>query len=200
MQKHKKLGKFFQFGPTFRGGNHGLELQNPEQILLPGRLLLGPPIGKRGFLPYPEVPQFRPAKKEYDRPPRDLEQYDHYWLVSQRLKDVLTTVDPDGVAFADCLVTYISGKPIEPRHYLCDVIRVIDALDEPASTVRFDYEQGIKLYDLSRTHSLIFDETVVGNAHIFRQAGMGGVIGDAFLRTACINAGIKDPHLFWDLS
>lgn len=176
-----------------------MELENADKVLLPGRVLLGPPLGRHGFPGFSETPRFRPNKQEYDRPPRDLEQFDHYWLVSQRLKDVLEAVDPEAVMFADCIVCHISGKPVEPRHYLCDIVREIDALDEEASTVRIEYEQGVKLYDLSRKSKLIFNESIVGEAHIFRQKHMGGVIGDASLRSACVAAGIKDQNLFSDV-
>jgi Immunity protein family (Imm11) len=78
-----------------------LELENADKVLLPGRVLLGPPLGRHGFPGFSETPRFRPNKQEYDRPPRDLEQFDHYWLVSQRLKDVLEAVDPEAVMFAE---------------------------------------------------------------------------------------------------
>lgn len=72
VQKIKKLGKFFEFGPTYRGGRHGLELDNKEAVLLPGQLVLGPPLGQHGFPSFRETPRLRPNKKAYDRPPRDL--------------------------------------------------------------------------------------------------------------------------------
>jgi hypothetical protein len=143
MAKQKKLGKFFLFGPTFRGGDHGLELENEKDFLAPGRVTLGPPvIGGFGFPPFPRVPQLKPDKQHYDRPPKDLEQFDHYWLVSQRLKDVMQATDAEGVEFADCDVYHISGKPIEPKHYLCDVVRALDAVDESASDIRTEFEEG----------------------------------------------------------
>ncbi len=37
MRKINKLGKFFKLGPAFRGGSHGLDLENEEAILTPGR-------------------------------------------------------------------------------------------------------------------------------------------------------------------
>jgi Immunity protein family (Imm11) len=201
LRKYTRLGKHFEFGPTYRGGCHGLELENKEALLLPGQRLLGPPPGQYGFPLFPETPRLRPDKKEYDRPPRDLEQFDNYWLVSQRLKDVLEAVDPQGVAFAECEVFYISGKPMELKHNLCDVIREIDALDEEESDIRIRFEpSGRKVYDPRGSKRFIFKEDIIGSAHIFRQKGMFKIVCDALLRDACRAAGIKDPHLFEDAS
>jgi hypothetical protein len=201
LHKLKKLGKHFEFGPTYRGGRHGLELENKEAVLLPGQIIIGPLPGHFGFPLYSETPRLRPNKKTYDRPPRDLEQFGDYWLVSQRLKDVLEAVDPEGVAFAECEVFYISGKPVEPKHYLCAVIRELDALDEAESDAKVMIEpSGWKYYSALGSRRLIFREDVVGSAHIFRQKHMAKVICDAELRNACLAAGIKDPHLFTDAS
>lgn len=107
------------------------------------------PDQKYGFPEFPEDPILRPEKQQYDRPPKDLEQFDLYWIISQRLRDVLEAIDPTGVTFADCEVFYISGKPVEPKYYLCDVIREINALDETASKVAVRYIDGEKFYSLA---------------------------------------------------
>lgn len=54
--------------------------------------------------------------------------------------------------------------PIEPKHYLCDVIR--DALDEEASDTRIRFEpSGWQVYDPMGSKRYIFKEDSVGSAH-----------------------------------
>jgi catechol 2,3-dioxygenase-like lactoylglutathione lyase family enzyme len=197
----KHIGAFFELGPTYANGDHGLELENGDKLITPPRVMLGPGAGQKyGFPEFPEAPRLRPDKKDYDRPPKDLEQFHLYWLISQRLKDVLERVDPAGVSLADCEVFHISGKPIGPRHHLCDVVREVDALDEAASNVAVRYIDGEKLYSLGGDPELSFKRDVLGGAHIFRQKNMGGVFCDALLKQAIVDAGIKNPLHFCDVS
>ncbi|MER9354408.1 DUF1629 domain-containing protein [Mesorhizobium sp. M0187] len=200
--KFKKHGKFFQIGPTYRGGSHCLQLENAQALVPPSRILLGPTeFGGYGFPEYPETPRLRPEATDYCRPPKDLEDFHCYWLVSERLKDVLQSVDPDGVVFNDCDVFYLSGKPIEPKHYLCDIVRKIDAVDLESSKFRLLIgENGGVHYDRAGGACFYFKEEIVGDAHIFKQKNMGIVICTAKLREACVEAGIKNPDVFQDMS
>lgn len=203
MKQNTSIGldrKLFRFGPSFRGGSTGLRLANREAVLPEGQKTLGPPWGEHGFPEFSERPVLRPEKKSYKRPPKDLEQFQGYWLVSERLKRVLEATDPGAVAFAPCDVYYISGKPIEENFYLADVIRELDALDEAASTVKIVRYGDDKVYDLSGTLDLKFDLTIVGDSHIFWQRHMPEVICDSTLREACVSAGIKDPEVFSGIS
>jgi hypothetical protein len=151
-QKSRKLKRaeaFFEIGPTFSGGPLGLELINKHKFIVPPRLILGPKPGEKYGLPdFPELPIFQPIKKNYGRPPKDLEIFGEYWIVSQRFRDVLIEIDPDGVEFADCAVFHPSGKPVEPNHYLCAVIREVDAFDESSSKVGCEIVEGTKYFNL----------------------------------------------------
>lgn len=105
MRTRKKARTFYKMNPDFRlGGAPGLQLEN-KHLLLQGRRTVGPPVGQRGFPEYPEAPRFL-FDKRLGRHPRDVEEYHAYWLVSDRAKVVLETVDPDGVAFARCDVVF----------------------------------------------------------------------------------------------
>ena len=67
--------------------------------------------------------------------PRELEQYSGFWLVSERMKDVLEDVDPGVCAFVRCELILAGGNK-GPAYRLCDVQRILDALDEVQSHVR----------------------------------------------------------------
>jgi hypothetical protein len=183
------------------GGTHGLKLENGDKLILPPRVLLGPsPDQKYGFPVFPEVPRLRPDKKEYSRPPKDLEGFELYWLVSQRLRDVLERIDPAGITFADCQVFHISGKLIEPKHYLCDVVREVDALDLGASKVGHCITNDFEYYSLAGDPEISFKHEVLGGAHVFRQKNMASIFCDAVLKQAIVDAGIKNPLHFRDVS
>jgi hypothetical protein len=103
-----KTRKFYRIDPDFRvGGAPGIQMDNKD-ALLQGRRTLGPPTGQRGFPDYPEAPHFLFDKK-LGRPPRDLEEYHAYRLISDRMKVVLEAIDPDGFAFVQCEVRLSDG-------------------------------------------------------------------------------------------
>jgi hypothetical protein len=177
-------------GPDFtRGGAPGYLIENKPTLLM-GRRVLMPEPGQQGFPNYPEPPRVLFDKK-LGRPPRDLEECSGYWLISDRLKTVLETVDPAGVAFVRCEVRLRGGEP-GPTYWLCDVVRVLDAVDEMASRLRIYDEQGRKKYSLVGGASLVFKEDVVGSAHVFRITHAKSlVICDQHLKDSCKAAGLK---------
>jgi Protein of unknown function (DUF1629) len=79
------------------------KLEN-ESFLLNGQRLLSPPTGQRGFPEYPEPPRFLFDKRLGGHFPRDLELCHSYWLISDRMKTVLQSVDREGFAFVQCEV------------------------------------------------------------------------------------------------
>lgn len=187
-----KRRKFYDMGPNFRlGGPPGYEIEN-ENTLSKGLGLLCAPPGRRGFPDYPEPPRVVLDKK-LGRSPRDLEQCHEYWLISDRMKAVLQAVDPEAFAFVRCEVRFADGKE-GPAYWLCDVMRILDAVDEVASrlTINIDQTRGQKVYSLRGGASLVFKEDVVAPAHIFRMAHLEPVIFcDQHLKNACKAAGLK---------
>jgi len=158
--------------------------------LLDGRRILDPPSGERGGPKYSDVPRFL-FDKQLGLPPRDLEEYWHYWLVSNKTKAVLEGVDPDGFVFVECDVLRPDGA-VGPAYWLCDVIRILDAVDEAASRLKIYDEQGPKSYSLVGGATLVFKEAVVGEAHVFRMAHLKpAVICDQQLKDACKVAGLR---------
>lgn len=184
--------KFYVMTHNLRavGGTPGYTIENAA-ALLQGRLVLGPPSGQRGFPDYPEPPRLFIDRKLGRHPPADLEEYDEYWLVSDRTKTLLETSDPGACAFVKCDVRVADGSPA-PTYWLCDVVRVLDALDESASRIKIYQEPEGKRYGLAGGASLVFKEDAVGPAHVFRMAHMQPtIICDQQLKDACKAAGLK---------
>jgi hypothetical protein len=168
---HEIMGarKFYVFGPDVTGGGrgHGLVFVNEDKLLSPPRIIVRPEEG--GFPPLPEKPHIGYDPKIGDAP-RDLEGgMSGYWFVSERLKQVFETIDPEGFAFAECDYTLPDGSR-GPTHYLCDVLRVLDVLDEDRSRMKPPtiYPGGEKVYDFAGQPSLSFKEKAIGQGDTFR--------------------------------
>ncbi|MDE5443756.1 DUF1629 domain-containing protein [Bradyrhizobium sp. CSA207] len=171
-----------------RGGSLGFHMEN--EGVLPDEV-----GGLTGMI---EPPRFM-FKKSLGRMPRDLEIYRRYWLISDRAKLVFESIDPEGFSFVPCTVRTPRGAWEGSPYWLCDVVRVLDALDESKtrvkSSIRDDrrYEDfGRKVYEFTGETELIFREEVIGNAHIFRMAYYDSrIICDGELKDACKSAGLK---------
>ncbi|MBR0756566.1 DUF1629 domain-containing protein [Bradyrhizobium jicamae] len=132
--------------------------------------------------------------------PQDLEEDGAFWLVSDRAKVVFEAVDPGGFVFLPCAVRVPRGVWEGPRYWLCEVVRVLDALDEVHS--RFvkigigddpsHRDFGKKFYNFSMRTQLVFDEERVGDARAFRMAYYEYcVICNQDMKDACKRAGLK---------
>jgi hypothetical protein len=175
--------KFYFMSHDFaRGGPPGFKLEN-EETLKNGRRSIANAPRKPGFPDFPDTPRFL-FDKRLGREPRDLEEYDAYWVVSQSMKQILETADSDGVAFLKCGVELPDGRP-GPDRWLCDVLRVLDAVDEEASSIKIKYEGTRKIYSLMGRPNVIFKDEVVGRAHLFRMAYLEAqIVCDEELRIA----------------
>lgn len=192
MTNQPKAGEFFHLEPDVRRGGkgHGVIFENRQALLTPPRLILKPEEG--GFPPLREVPRLVYDPRE-GVPPEDLEGgMSGYWLVSERLRQVMEAVDPDAFVFTQTDYRLADGSK-GPTYFLCDVIRTLDALDEEASTLNIiisdDYEAG-KHYSLAGGTRLAFKRDVLGSAHVFRLAFNGGVFCDRLFKDAVTAAGI----------
>ena len=193
----RKKGEFFALTVDTRnpGPGHGVVFENLMQLLTPPKRSLRPWEG--GIPPLKEMPRLLYDPKEGDFP-RDLEgNFSGYWLISERLKDVFEAVDPEAFEFAPTDFRLQDGTP-GPPYYLCDVVRVLDAVDEKNSIVKIEtgeeYVLG-KAYDFSGTVRLAFQKRVVGDSHVFRvpySATMFIVFIDKLVVTALTVAGISN--------
>jgi len=191
-----RTGEFYKLRPDARrrGPGHGVLFENEEELVSPPRLSLRPKGG--GF------PSLRSTPRLVHVPgsgplPEDLEGgFSGYWLVSERLKHLMQSIDPDAFAFAETDYRLADGT-IGPAMYLCDVVRTVDALDEKASEVLIevsdDFEAG-KYYDLAGGARLAFRKEVLGSAHVFKLPYNGVVFCDRTFKDAVEAAGISGPE------
>lgn len=164
----------------------GYELQNPPTVFFP--------LKQRGLSHYPKVPVFR-ADPRRGRLHWDLEILADYWFVSDRMKSVIERVDPAAFAFLRCKVQFPDGTDA-PVRWLCDVVRVVDALDEEKSTIRIRTStDGSKVYNFSGDVNLIFKEDAVGPHHVFRMMYYESTtICDEKIKLACKAANLTGLH------
>ncbi|WP_369914252.1 DUF1629 domain-containing protein [Xanthomonas sp. NCPPB 3005] len=195
MANQPKKGEFFQLQPDARRGGegHGVVFENESVLRTPPRLIVKPTEG--GFPPLRETPRLVYYPSE-GVPPEDLEgSFSGYWLVSDRLRRVMESVDAGAFAFAEVDYRLDDGSK-GPTVFLCDVVRTLDALDEESSQLNIEisdeFEAG-KYYDLTGDIRLAFRRDVLGSAHVFRLAFHGGVFCDRAFKEAVEAAGIVTP-------
>lgn len=180
-----ETGAFFVIAASFRGEYRipGLEIANEDALRLPGTYIIESPNGDPNQ--YPERPRLVHVPK-LGGLPRDFEDVFGMWIVSDALKRVFESVDPEGFAFAACDFTLADGTP-GPSYYFCGVLRTLDALDEAASRLKIkvgDFVNG-KYYDRSGGASL------VGPAHVFLTPFALEVFCDRALHDAVVAADLS---------
>ena len=185
--RRSKARKFYETGPAWTGGAPPYKIGN-ESTLAMGQLVLTALPDRRGFPDFPEAPLVLADKKSH-RPLRDLEACHDFWLISERAKQVLERVDPEAFTFVKCEVRFATGEP-GPDYWFCDVVRVLDALDEAESRFRvISSSPKRKSYHFV---SLAFREDAVGSARIFRMSQqLSDIICDQSVKDACKTAGLK---------
>ncbi len=185
-------GEFFQLEPDVRRGGkgHGVMFENVVRLLTPPRAVLRPRNG--GFPALKETPRliYHP---DQGSPPQDLEGgMSGYWLVSDRLREVMEDVDSGAFAFVDVHYGSSDGT-VSGGYSLCDVTRTLDALNEEASVLNIEVSDEFaagKFCDLTGEVRLAFRPEVLCGAHVFRLAFHGGVFCDRMFRSAVERAGI----------
>jgi hypothetical protein len=163
----------------------GMKLLNEDKIKGDQQFFGVPDELQRGFQSCPELPRFLFDAK-LGLPVRDLEVFRNYWLISKRTKAVFEAVDPDAFAFQSCEIKMAEGSA-GPEHWLCDVTRMIDAVDEAASIVKTKLDRfGRKFYSLVGRSNLIMHESLDPTLHIFRPRYLETFsVCDDVLRDAC---------------
>jgi hypothetical protein len=192
-QRKKNADRFYIIGCSSAERLADFEVENLD-VLRAGAGALYPPDGGRGFPIYREKPRVvigGQGRNAYL--PSDIELLHSYWLISDRLKLLFEAIDPQAFAFQACDVQFRDGTP-GPVYWLCDVIRVLDAFGE--STMqdlrRFFEKTGLKYRGFIGNKTLVFNETVIGDSHVFRTPySWADVFCDQILKDACKHAGIK---------
>nr|WP_236840905.1 DUF1629 domain-containing protein [Bradyrhizobium sp. CCGE-LA001] len=140
-------------------------------------------------MPFPEPPRLV-IDKSLGRDPRDWEMFQDYWLVSDRMKILLETLDSEGARFVRCESRYRDNR-VAPTYWLCDIVRVLDAVDEANSVLKIEYPTpDWKVYKLHGS-SLVFKEEIVGAAHIFRLCFYPRIVCDQAFKDACKESAVK---------
>ena len=186
MRTPSKPRQFFLMGWHWTNVANGIELLNEERLLRAGRTRLLIDRGNPGFGHLTEAPRLQLTAYALKNL-RDLAIVKGYWLVSERMKSILFERDPEAFDFALCELIDHNGTT-GPARWLCDVMRVVDALDESASNVGIDhFENGEKRYNINRSpRRLVFQDDAVGPVHIFRMAHLEGqIVCDGILRNDC---------------
>lgn len=169
--------------------NPGWQMENIAVLSGSSGLLLSPP-GERCFPSFSEPPRLL-IDKSLGRPPVDWERFHDFWLVSDRMKDILEATDREGVAFVRC-ETRSRGGSAAPVYWLCDIVRVLDVIDEEKSCVRIlDDGTAFRRYDLLASSRFVFREEAIGSAHIFWPRFLPRIICDQAMRDACKDAGLR---------
>ncbi|WOB25474.1 MULTISPECIES: DUF1629 domain-containing protein [Xanthomonas] len=192
LENKPQKGDFYILMPDLECGPEvGVLFENVKKLLVPPRLILRPNEG--GFPALEEKPRLI-----YDSSkgamPKDLEAgFSGYWLVSERLHRVFSTVDPEGFSFVECDFRMTDGSK-GPRYFLCDVVRVLDALDEDQSEVEIEVSDEFvngKFYDFTGGAKLKFRKDVIDESHVFILKYSGDcVFCDKIMRDAVRDAGI----------
>jgi hypothetical protein len=181
-----KKKKYFFIGINIFATGHGPELLNEKVILdAIGKPVLGPATGKPVFQTYPELPRIKFVNKS--KPPKDIEPFGYFWLVSDRLKNAFEALDGEAFSFGKC-ETFLADDSLGPQYWLCDVIRVLDAVDEEKSEIKIVRGEGdSKYYSFMGFYSLNFKSDIVLNYKIFRllYSMSGGIICDEEFKIGC---------------
>lgn len=186
-----KKRKFYEMDRVTRATAAGWEVTNEAAVSPGGGGIYRRPEGRRGFRECAAMPLLR-FDSRLGRDVRDMEPIGQFWLVSDRAKRVLEQVDPDAFVFLECRVELRDGSE-GPRYWLCDVVRVLDALNEPESEAKIKKnDRNEKIYTTIGNEVLIFKEDVIGSHHIFRMLYCDStVICDDAVKDACKAAGLK---------
>jgi Protein of unknown function (DUF1629) len=186
-----KKRKFYWMDRVTRATAAGWEVINEKAVSPDGGGIYRRPRGRRGFPEYAATPILR-FDSRLGRAVKDMEPIGEFWLVSDRAKTVLELADPDAFVFLACRVELRDGSA-GPRYWLCDVVHVIDALNEAESEAKVrKNDRGEKVYNMIGSEILIFKEDVVGTHHIFRmQYRESTVICDDTVKDACKAAGLE---------
>jgi hypothetical protein len=183
-----KKRKFYYVTTARATRGTGFRLLNGPELFRGGPSIFVPPPGRRGFRSYSETPIFL-SDSRLGRIHRDFEINTGYWFISDRTKTVIESVDPLAFAFLKCKVRMPDGSD-GPVRWLCDVTRVLDALDEENSDIEIAVaDDGSKFYKFIIGGRVNFKLGVIGPHHIFRiKFSQGSVVCDDELRRSCKSA------------
>lgn len=187
-----KPRRFYTVGTKTVSRASGFELMNGDSLCQHRHPFIVPP-GWRGFREFREAPLFSSDSRR-GRTHWDLERYSGYWFISDRMKGVLESIDREAFVFVKCKVRHPDGTEA-PVRWMCDVITVLDAVDEEKSEIEIAKSDiGDKIYRFRGRRRLIFKDDAVGPHHVFRlQYAPSTVICDETMMLAWKAAKLVGP-------
>jgi hypothetical protein len=170
-------------------GTTAFEIINQDIVRYYG---VGPYWEGRGFPDYEGIPvlKFDPRRKII----ADWRLDGCYWVVSNRTRELLEKLDGDAFDFRPTISS--QGKNPVPGgpFWLCDVIRVLDAVDEERSELYMGQTQTVDGTLINRRYQGIhlarFRPEIVGEAHVFDLARNSMTVVDDIFLKAITNAKI----------
>lgn len=164
-----KQRKFYIMGYPPVEYSSGREFLNQDEVCSGSgsQILRAPSRFQRGFRNYTIRPRFRVGKR-FGRKPYDVEPYTDYWLVSDRAKQLFDRISETDFTYLAVDTEFDAGS--EPTTYwLCDILPVVDAVDESRSAVKYWIDRdGLKHHETRGRASLAFNENLVGAHSVFR--------------------------------
>ena len=165
------------------------------------RLVNEPPLDLRtpegqhcGFRPLPEAPKIVIEHKG-SRELLDISQRfsDEKHFISDRLQEVISSIDSKSCAFVRCEVEMTDGG-LAPNYWICEVAQILYAFDDEFSNYKKSRRPGRDwVYSVGYPHPLCIKDDIVGGAHLFRlklpdgRASLQAYCDDTF-RAACLDA------------
>jgi len=183
--------KFYVLTPNYQQSKApGVKLINGKELFY-GTFynVMAPPSPKiRGFREYPDTPKFLISTR-IGRNLNDIEFIGDYWLVSDHARSVLLELSETDFAFlpVDSIFENASGSN---KYWLCDVISVVDAVDEAQSIVRKTLDSsGERVHEIFPGTNLKFNEVAVNSHHAFRlETNFNVIICDEELKNSVLKA------------
>ncbi|MGQ0682920.1 imm11 family protein [Bradyrhizobium sp.] len=106
------------------------------------------------------------------------------WLVSDRLKNLLERIDPEAFAFERAEVDYSNFDEPGPAFWFCDIVRMLDCVDEENSVIR--YQEDISWTNYLALIDVRMKPEIVGAAHAFRltKSTLIQIVDDVIVKAA----------------
>ncbi len=170
----------------------GIKLLNGEDLFQGTTYkVLAPPSRKiRGFREYPVTPLFLISPK-IGRRLNDIEFYGSYWIVSDRAMRIFMDLSKLDFAFMPINSKFDINSTLD-KYWLCDVISVLDAVDEKNSIVNTTLgDSGERVHNVTPNTILKFYESVVEPHRVFRlETNCSVIICDETFKNTVTNAGL----------
>lgn len=176
-----------------------------EKVLMTHRPAGAPPrfaanLYQNSFWPMPEKPVII-LHRDCKIASRDIDLMRAFWIVSERCKDAMLSVDLSAFDFLECDCFDHKGNQLEAR-WLCVVMRTLDVLDEEVTKVIIARgPNGAKGYHINSYDNIVLKmKEIPNNTQIFNMAHiLRKIISTTAFKDEMKYKGIKN-FLFTDVS